>query len=85
MFQKRAFTVKAVWDEETRVFYSESDIEGLHIEAETIEEFEKVLQDVAGELIVANHISSDELVHKPISELIPAVLWERPNIDAIPA
>ena len=56
MSQKRAFTVKAVWDEEARVFYSVSDIEGLHIEAETIGEFEEILQDVVGELIVANHV-----------------------------
>ena len=56
MSQKRAFTVKAVWDEETRVFCSESDIQGLHIEAETIEEFEEVMRDVIGELIVANHV-----------------------------
>ena len=56
MSQKRAFTVKAVWDEETRVFCSESDVQGLHIEAETIEEFEEIIRDVVGELIVANHI-----------------------------
>ena len=33
------FFVKAVWDEEAKVFYSDSDIVGLHIEAETIEGF----------------------------------------------
>ena len=30
---KRTFRVKAVWDVAAKVFYSQSDIEGLHIEA----------------------------------------------------
>ena len=35
---KRMFSVTAHWDDEAKVFYSDSDIVGLHIEAETIEE-----------------------------------------------
>ncbi len=30
---KRTFTVKAIWDNEAQVFYAQSDIEGLYIEA----------------------------------------------------
>ena len=52
---KRTFSVKAVWDEEAQVFYAESDIEGLHIEASSLEEFEEVIIDTAPELIMANH------------------------------
>ena len=51
------FFVKAVWDEEAKVFYSDSDIVGLHIEAETIEEFREILVDIAPELIPANHVN----------------------------
>ena len=52
---KRIFTVKAVWDEAARVFHSESDITGLHIEAPTLEEFEAAIQEHAADLIEANH------------------------------
>lgn len=47
--------VKAVWDAEAEVFYSESDIEGLHIEAATLDEFEAIMLDAAPELIMVNH------------------------------
>ena len=55
---KRTFSVKAVWDEEAHVFYAQSDIEGLHIEASSLEEFEEVIIDTAPELIMANHRTS---------------------------
>ena len=38
------FFVKAVWDEDKMVFYSDSDIVGLHIEAET---FGEIMVDIA--------------------------------------
>lgn len=47
---KRMFNVTAHWDDEAGVFYSDSDIVGLHIEARTIEEFEAVMMDVAPSL-----------------------------------
>lgn len=77
---KRTYSVKARWDDEAHVFYSESDIEGLHIEASTIEEFEEVMLGAAIELIVANHISADDLANTPIRDLIPAILWQRPDV-----
>lgn len=79
---KRTFFVKAVWDEEAKVFYSESDIEGFHIEADTIDEFEDVIFDTAIDLIVANHMSLPDLADKPLRELIPAILWQRPEVPA---
>ena len=57
---KRTFKVSAVWDAEAGVYYSESDIEGLHIEAATLEEFEAILMEVGADLVLANH------VHRPV-------------------
>ena len=75
------FFVKAVWDEEAKVFCSDSDIIGLHIEAETIEEFREILVDIAPELILANHVSNDDLRTKPLRDLVP-VIWS--GTDAEP-
>ncbi|MGF9562736.1 DUF1902 domain-containing protein [Neorhizobium sp. JUb45] len=52
---KRSFFVHAIWDDEAKVFYSESDIDGLHIEAPTMDVFEEVVLDVAADMIAANH------------------------------
>lgn len=67
------FFVKAVWDEEAMVFYSDNDIIGLHIEAET---FGEIMVDIAPELILANHVTNDDLLTKPLRELVP-VIWGR--------
>ena len=76
---KRMFNVTAHWDDEAGVFYSDSDIVGLHIEAGTIEEFEAVMMDVAPSLVIANHVSKDELASSAPEDLIPAILWQRPT------
>lgn len=76
---KRMFYVRAVWDEEAKVFYSDSDIIGLHIETATIEEFEEVMNDVAADLIFANHISAPDMANRTIRELVPTILWQRPQ------
>ena len=76
--KKKAFRVKAIWDAEAEVFYSESDIEGLHIEAANLEEFEAVLLDVAPDLIVANHMSESETRKHAVRDLIPTIVWDRP-------
>ena len=75
---KRMFFVRAVWDEEAGVFYSESDIFGLHIEAATVDEFESVLNEVAVDLIISNHYSAQDIATKPMKDLVPAILWQRP-------
>lgn len=75
---KRMFNVTAHWDDEAQVFYSDSDIVGLHIEATTIEEFEAVMMDVAPGLVVANHLTKEELQSTAPEDLIPAILWQRP-------
>ena len=76
---KRTFFVKAIWDDEASAFISESDIEGLHIETSTIEEFEVVMNEVAIELIVANHFTAPEMATRSLKDLIPTILWQRPT------
>lgn len=78
---QRTFTVKALWDEEAKVFISESDIIGLHIEADTIEKFEEIMQDMAVEFIIQNHLSAPEIASKSIRDLVPAILWQRPEAN----
>lgn len=78
---KRTFTVKAVWDDEAEVFYAESDIEGLHIEAASLDEFEELIVDTAPELIMANHRSMSEISERPLKDMIPAILWERSETE----
>ncbi len=75
---KRTFYVRALWDEDAKVFYSQSDIDGLHIEAPTLDEFEDVMMEMAVDLVAANHVSEAELAERPLRELIPAIVWQRP-------
>jgi hypothetical protein len=77
--KQRSFHVRAVWDAEGGVYICESDIVGLHIEAATVDEFEEVMMDVAPELIVANHMSAADIAETPYKDLIPAIIWERPE------
>ena len=70
--------MRAVWDDEARVYHCESDISGLHIEAATIEDFEAVMNDMAVDLIIANHYSAQDLANTPMRDLVPAILWQRP-------
>ena len=76
---KRSFYVKAVWDDEAGVYISDSDIDGLHIQADTLDEFEAVMNDAAPELIVANHYASDDLASTPMRDLIPSIFWCPPK------
>jgi hypothetical protein len=61
---RRTFFVRAIWDDEAQVYVSESDIKGLHIETKTLDEFKQVLDDVAVELILTNHVAtwSDQIL-----------------------
>ena len=75
---KRKFLVTAIWDEEAHVFYSKSDIHGLHIEAETLDEFESLIVDLAPDLIIENHLSSEEVNTTPLRDLIPSIVLREP-------
>lgn len=76
---KRSFSVKAIWDEDDQVWMSESDIKGLHIEAETLEEFYDLVNEFASELIVTNHYTDVEMVGKTMRDMIPAVVVSHDN------
>jgi Domain of unknown function (DUF1902) len=80
---KRTFSVRAVWDPEARVYYSESDILGLHIESKSLDEFEEVMMAEGVNLILANHVSPEDLATTPLRDLVPAIVWQRP--EAMPA
>ena len=54
------FYVRAIWDEENKIWYSDTNIEGLFIEAKTREEFAEVANEFAEELIEANHSPEHE-------------------------
>lgn len=78
---KRSYFVRALWDEDARVFYSESDIDGLHIEAETLDEFEEIMMELGPELIASNHMSDVDIARLDASSLagiIPTIVWQRP-------
>ncbi len=78
---KRSFTVRALWDDEAKVYYSQSDIDGLHIEAETLDEFEAIMMDLGPQLIVDNHMQTQVASGVDASNLasiIPAIVWQRP-------
>ncbi|RIJ21561.1 DUF1902 domain-containing protein [Henriciella barbarensis] len=80
---QRSFFVRACWDEEAKVFYSESDIEGLHIETETIAEFEEIMRASAIELIIANHVSPQEMSSTPMKDLVPSIFWQPPQGELV--
>ena len=71
---KRSFHARAIWDEEDQLWISESDILGLHIEAETLEEFDALVSEFGPELIATNHFSDTEIEGKPLREIIPTVI-----------
>lgn len=76
----RRFTVRAVYDDEAGVFYTQSDIVGLHVEAKTLEDVEDLVLSLAPELIVANHLTKPDLVGRSIADLIPMIVFERPAL-----
>jgi hypothetical protein len=51
---KKSYHVKAVWDPDAGVFYAETDIPGLHIEAPTMKAFVEAVEELAPQIIEAN-------------------------------
>lgn len=83
---RRSFSVRVEWDEDAGVYYvAESDIVGLHVEAATLDEFEALLMEVGPELVVANHLSKADLETGDVADLIPAIIWRRPEKNAAAA
>ena len=79
---KRTYFVRACWDEDAKVFWSESDIKGLHIEAATLEEFQDLVEEFAPDLIFENHLRHEELGATPLKDLIPSVVLRAPELGA---
>jgi len=52
---QQGFWVRPRWDAEAQVFYSESNIAGLHIETTTVDEFHALAREIAPEMIQDNH------------------------------
>lgn len=75
------FYVRAIWDPEAHVYYSESDILGLVVEAETLEEFEHLVAELGPQMIVENHLSKIDLERRSILDLIPSILLRTPKLN----
>ncbi|GGK35487.1 DUF1902 domain-containing protein [Salinarimonas ramus] len=75
----RRFTVRTVYDPDAGVFYTKSDIVGLHVEARTLDEVEALVLELAPDLIVANHMTKPDLIGRPLADLIPMIVLERPR------
>lgn len=73
---KLVFHVTALWDDESQVFYSESNITGLHIEADTIEEFEAIMSEVAPQLVMANHLTKNDFTQRTFADMIPSIFFK---------
>ena len=58
---KRKFYIRAIWDSNLKRYYSESDIVGLHLETDTLEEFEDLIDEFSVDLIVSNHLSTADM------------------------
>ena len=76
---KRYYHVRAVWDDDAKVYISESDIIGLHVEAASLVDFEKIINEEAADLIVSNHMSDTEISTQSLRDLIPALIWRPPH------
>jgi Domain of unknown function (DUF1902) len=77
---KRIFFVRAHWDDEAKVWYSETDIDGLFINAKDLDEFEDVVSEFAGELVLENHWRRGEVPQEMISSTVPIILWQKPSL-----
>lgn len=51
---QKSYYVKALWDPEAKIWYSESDIPGLVIEIHTLGEFELLMMDLSPEMLAEN-------------------------------
>lgn len=59
---KKQYYVAARWDAEASVWLSDSNIPGLVIEADTLAEFERLMDELAPEMLAANENIHNERV-----------------------
>lgn len=48
------YHIRAVWDPEAKVYYSETNVPGLVVEAETLPEFIAIAEELLPEMLKAN-------------------------------
>ena len=70
------FYIRPVWDEEAKAYISESNIDGLCIEAKTADEILEIATECAADLIIANHLSNLDIYNNPIKDLIPFIHFQ---------
>lgn len=51
---KKSFYVRPLWDDEASVFISETNVPGLSVEAETLDDFLTVASQLAADLLEEN-------------------------------
>jgi hypothetical protein len=79
---QKSYHVRAVWDDEAKTYYTDSDIVGLAIETPSIQEFEELVFDLGPQLIMANHMTAEDLVGTPLRDLVPTIVYHRPLAKA---
>ena len=73
------FYIRPIWDDEAKIYYSDSNIIGLHLEARSIDELFAIADEVAIDLVLANHISQDDIFAKPLKEMISTMCYDGRN------
>lgn len=79
---KCTFFDRAVWDDEVNVWYSETDIEGLIINAKDLNEFEEVMNEFAGDRVLENHWRRGQVPEEMINKTVPIILSQGPNLTS---
>jgi hypothetical protein len=75
---QKHYYVRAVWDDEAKTYYTESDIWGLHIETSSLDEFEDLVVELGPQMIMANHLTAEEAAKTPLVDLVPTIVFQRP-------
>ena len=79
---QKHYYVRAVWDDEAKTYYTDSDIWGLHIETPSLDEFEELVFELGPEMIMANHLTAEEGASTPLRQLVPTIVFQRPRAAA---
>lgn len=70
------FYVRPVFDADAGVYYSESDIVGLHVEAGSIHEFNEIVRSIVHEIVLENHVKPARERSGEPSETVASILLE---------
>lgn len=71
---QKSFYVRALWDDDVKRWYSESDIHGLAIETDTLDEFRDLVAELGPDLVLANHFTHHDLISHSLHEILPAII-----------